>query len=256
MLNSLRVDFRRLLLTKGYIAGILFVSVIIPCASLVISYGIFRLMNEELTCTISDYLFYPRTAPIYIAWCATMFLTAEIREGILRNKLISGKDRKSILFSYCILVSAVAVAMQLLSVISITLTAFLCKLEFEILTVTEMTFMVLVHVLASIAVSAFMVVICCLLGSTKAGIILPVTIAVFSKFAHAFVFEKLYPESGICTLEGIQLTVYSFIDKYVPVSYLMTVPDRKLGTYMIGCMGMLLISLLIGINGFKKIDIK
>lgn len=256
MRNSFKMDVARLFMTKAYLLFAAGVAVLYPVLLTIILKLIGMAMGENLVCGPQSFMTYSTSAAVYVAIMVTVFLHAEVSEGILRNKIISGKKRSVIFGSYCAVVAVYAVVLQVLSVVSVAGSMFLCRAVFEIPSWTDVIFMTVLNAAAGACVSVFSCALYCIFCAGKAAMVLPALVVVCTKLGLMYVLYKLYPETGICTLTGVRLAVFTFLDRYVPFSYFLAMPHWDIASYAIGCGGMLILSLGIGIIVFDRIDIR
>jgi len=256
MSNSLRMDFSRLFMLKIYNMFAIGVSVVGPVLVNIILWAVGKMMGVPLVCNMDNFLNYSRTSALYIAIAATFFLYTEINEGILRNKIVSGKKRTEILLSYSFTMVVYAVILQVAAELSTLVSMAALGAKFILPSWTIVFEMIGIHAAAGVAIAIFFTVLYCVFCTTRAAMILPALVAVCSRIGLIYVLDKLYPESGVCTLTGAKLAVFTFIDRFIPFSYLVTVPHWDLKNYALGCGSMIALSLLIGIPVFKRIDVK
>lgn len=256
MLNTMRVDFRRLFSEKWICAIVGMVSVAFPFFLMAVLCVFGKAMNEKIICENSIFTSYAAMIPFYLAILMTFFLHAELEDGILRNKFISGKKRTSVLLSYCSVAAVLAIVMQLLSIIFTAVFAVFLGLEFEAVTPMEIVHYTIITTLAGITVGVFLAIVYLCFCNSKMAMVIPVGIAILMKIVLVEVLDKLYPESSVCTLTGTRLAVYTWIDRYVPFAHLIGELRWDTPSYLIGCGGWLILSLVIGSIVFSRKDIK
>lgn len=256
MSNSFKMDLNRLLMPKGYLLFAVGVAVVYPIVLTVVLKLVGMAMGESFACTLQSFTVYSLSAALYLAIIITEFLHMEVNEGILRNKIISGKNRAEILGSYCLVMAIFAVVLQILSAVSVMVSMWVCRAEFEIPSRTDVVSMTALYAVAGACVSVFYCALYCIFCTTKAAMILPALVAVCTKLGMMYVQYKLYPETGVCTLTGMKLSVFTFLDRYMPFSYFLMVPHWDIASYVIGCGGMAVISLIVGLIVFERTDLK
>ena len=256
MINNLKSDFLRIAISKKYIALIMFISVVLPVGSEIILNALYKIMNIKPICSLNDYMTFQTEEVLYLALLITYYLHFEMEEGILRNKIISGKKRENIYLSYCIMLSSIAVLMLLLSVCSTGLTVIFLGYEFEADLIMKLFKMLGLQILSSIAVCFIMVTVYFICGTSKAAIVIPGCIAIASRIGLLVVFDKLYPENGVCLLTGVKLWVFKFIEQYVPFSFLAVAPRISIIKGACGCVLFICLSAFVGVVAIKNVDLK
>lgn len=255
MLNALRVDVRRYFITKGFMILALIIAVAEPLFLVAVMYGLSNVFEMPMEITANDIAAYSSMAAIYLAVFVTMFLYAEAGEGIIRNKLISGKKRIHVILSYCIVNSALAVIMQLISVLVVVATGTALKASFQ-LGVEEIIRQTVVCALAGMALSILYSVVFLCFCTTKAAIAIPAGIAVVMKVFLTFVMDALYTDSGVPKVTGRTLEIYKGIDRFLPFAHLTGGLRWDNGSYIIGNSVVIIVSLIVGILVFSKKDLK
>lgn len=255
MANAIRVDVRRLLLTKSFLFLGLLIAVIMPAAQELIMYGAMKAMKQNTPVTMNDFTGYAAMASIYLAVFVTAYLYAEVGEGIIRNKIISGTKRRHIFFSYCLVNSCVAVLLQIVSVVSTALVPLMLHMEFAC-SPEEIVRLAAVTALAGAAVSVLYTVIFICFCTSKISIALPASIAIFTKILTIVILDALYTDSGIPKVTGSTLKVYEAIDRYVSFSYLQGPVRWDSASYLIGNGALIVLSVLAGLVVFSKKSLK
>lgn len=256
MINTIKMDFTRFFMYKKSYIYVLSLSVLFPAFSIFILFIVSNSMGESFVCTFNEFMMYQVMDAFYVAVMITDFLHSEISEGSLRNKIIAGKNRKKVLLSYCTVFSIISTVMIILSIITTALCSMIVKASFDIGTINEFITMIVIQIFANIAITVFLTVVFCVFSTNKASIVLPTLITAISKVFTLYIFEKLYPESGIPAVTGIKLEILNFFDKYVPFTYLLSEPHSGLTTSSISCLLFIVISFIIGCFVFERIDLK
>lgn len=255
MLNALRVDFRRYLMTKSFLLIVLLASVVQPAFMEIVLQGLSKAMNWEVVITMNDFAAYSSMASIYLAVLVTMFLYTEAGEGIIRNKMISGKKRYEILFSYCMVNSVLAVFLQIVSVLMVALVGFVVGASFQNSAMEVIRFTG-VNLLAGVAISVLYTVVYLCFCTVKVAIAIPAGIAVVVKIVMVFIMDALYTDSGIPKVSGMTLTVYEGFDRYCPFFHMTGELRWDNGSYLIGNTVLIVVSMIVGILVFGRKDIK
>ncbi len=233
----------------------LFAMVIQPFFLVVVMQGLARLMKAPFAISMNEFSVYSSAAPVYLAILVTMFLYTEAGEGIIRNKLICGKKRYEIMFSYCIVNAAVAIFLQIVSVFMIAALGFVCGAAFQVQPQEIIRFTV-VSALAGVGISIFYTMLYLCFCTEKFAIALPAGIAVIMRILMVFILDALYNDSGIPKVSGMTLTVYKGIDRYFAFSHLTGALRWENASYLVGNLLLIVISLIVGICVFTKKDMK
>lgn len=255
MLNALRVDIRRYLMTKSLLFSLLFLTVVCPIAGEILLSGISGAMGVALPVTMNDYTVFSNTDPIYLALLVSVFLYAEAGEGIIRNKIISGKRRHEILLSYCIVNAFPAIILRIVTMISTTLAGLFSSAGLQVRTADLIRY-AWVSTLAEIAVSVLYTVLFLCFCTSKAAVTLPACTAIAMKLAMTLIADALYPDSGIPKVSGTTLKVYEAFDRYSAFSHLTGGLRWDNLSYLTGNVALIAVSLLAGILVFSRKDLK
>lgn len=255
MINALRVDIRRYLMTKSFLLFALFVAVAQPVFMRLIMMGFGISMHLGASVDLNEFSVYSSMASIYLAVLVTMFLHAEAGEGIIRNKMISGKKRHEILLSYCTVNAALAAILQSISVLATVCVGFCTGSTFDV-AMEEVVRFTGISILAGVAISIFYTVLYLCFCTTKAAAALPAVVAIIMKLVLVFVMDALYTTSGVPKVTGTALQVYRCFDRYVAFSHLTGEPRWDNMSYLVGNMVVIVISLVVGILVFRKKDMK
>lgn len=193
----------------------------------------------------------------FLVTAATLFVTdREFSNGCIRNKIISGVKRFDVFLS-AVFTGALqgAIYSMFACLISVVFTCIF-TIGFVGYSIPEAADYWLVITMSCMAIGAFSTALVMMLGGNKASYVVGLLLAFAMKLADTHIFEKLYPEKGYCTLTGMKLAVYSFVDRFIPYSYLMMRPHYNMGFYVAGCSGMVLISVIIGLIIFNKKELR
>ncbi|MCR5213318.1 MAG: hypothetical protein K6E10_02810 [Eubacterium sp.] len=194
---------------------------------------------------------------IFLIFASTLITTAsDYSDGCIRNKIISGASRTSIYLSgaTCGLLHGVIHSM------AACITSILCNLIFSLkwntYTVQEISDYWLIITLSCMALGVFSTTLIIVLGGHKSSYVIGLSIVIAMKILSLDVLDKLYPEEGKCTLTGLKLDLYQFIEKYVPFLYTIVRPHFGFSTYMLGAGGLIIISLILGLVIFNRKEIR
>ena len=109
--------------------------------------------------------------------------------------------------------------------------------------------------LSCMSVGAFSTALIMIFGGSKISYVAGLAIAFVMKVLDTYVLDKLYPEKGNCTLTGAKLFLFKFIDRFIPYSYFSMEPHWDTLSYLVGCLGLILISTAVGLFVFDKKEI-
>lgn len=255
MLKAIRVDVRRILSTGRLMFFVLLVAVIIPIVMEILYIAVGKSLGGPYVATIDDFSSFTAYSTIYLAVFTSFFLYGEFGDGTIRNKIVSGKSRLQILFSYCIVNSLVAIVIQVVSAVSALLVDLVFRVEIGV-EFTELLYFIAVSSLAEVAVTVLYTSIIICFCTNKAGVAIPAVIALFMKIALLVIIDALYTDSGIPKVTGAKLSGYTFFDRYISFSHL-TGPLRwDIGSYLIGSIALIIISVIVGSVVFSKKNLK
>lgn len=255
MLNAIRVDFKRLLMTKSFVFLGLLIAVIAPIMQQLLFLGITKTMQEDVPVTMNDLTGYTSMAAIYLAVFVAAFLYAETGEGIVRNKIISGTKRSHILFSYCITNSLVAVILQVLSTISTVVVPVLVHSKFEC-NLQEIIRFVEISSLAGAAISVLYTVLFICFCTSKVSVAIPASVAILMKIILIIIMDALYTSSGVPKVTGSTLASYELFDRFWAFSHLTGMLRWDNASYLIGNIALIVISIIVGVIVFAKKNLK
>lgn len=255
MLNTLRVDFRRYLMTKSFMALALIAAVLQPLFTELIIWGSAKLFQQNIAVSMSDLAIYTNMAAIYLAVFVTLFLYAEAGEGIIRNKLISGKKRTQVLVSYSLVNAFWAAVLQVLSAITPVLMGLVTGAELQMSSAEVIRF-IAVSTLSGMAISIFYTVVYLSFCTNKVSVAIPGTIAAAMYISLIIITDALYTSSGIPKVSGMTLRVYEGIDRFCSFAHLTGELRWDNASYIIGDVALILISLLAGSAIFARKDMK
>ncbi len=255
MFRNLYADTRSILLSKAFRYALEVIAV----------YQIFYLLFNKIIYSFidtaelnaDDIAFVYTAMAAFLVTAATLFITdREFSNGCIRNKIISGVKRTdAFLSAVCGGMLQGALYTVFACLISIPFAKF-CTAGFIGYTIPEVADYWLVTIMACVAIGAFSTALVMMLGGSKLSYVIGLLVAFVMKVLDTAVLDKLYPEKGFCTLTGTKLAVYQFVDKYVPYSYLVIRPHYDMSCYVIGCAGMIIISVVIGLIVFNKKELK
>ncbi|MBQ1371583.1 MAG: hypothetical protein IIY70_01505, partial [Oscillospiraceae bacterium] len=176
--------------------------------------------------------------------------------GFIKNKILSGASRTGILLSAVCGGIFQGVMLSLLSFLSSVAVAFLFADGNLSYSVPEIAKNWIVITMASGTVAAFCTALVIMLGGSELSNFIDFALLFLVQIASPRVVAQLYPADGLCSLTGTKLAVYTFLDKFFPYFYFTATPHYPMGTYVLGCGGLILISAAIGLLVFNKRDLK
>lgn len=255
MLNNIRVDFQRLFLSKIVPVTFLVATVFIPVGFETIMVILDNAMHMDTAVSLTDFTNYSSMTPFILAVLITVYLHGEAGEGIVRNKIISGKKRYQIVLSYCIVTAVTAAVIQVVSVLATPIVPLIAGKEFEV-TASEVVHLTWVSTLAEVALCVIYtsLYLCFCTKEIAAGI--PVALAILTKIVLIVVTDALYTSNGVAKVSGLTLKAYVAIDRYVPFSHLAGDLRWDDTSYIIGNLVAIAIFAIAGIVVINKKDLK
>ncbi len=189
---------------------------------------------------------------IFLVTASTLNSVSEFSDGTMRNKLISGAKRSQVFFSGMITGMYQGFVHAAAAFAAAMLTGLIFTTGFEGYTVPEVADFWLLIAASCMAIGGFSTALIMAFGGMKISYVVGLSIAFGMKIFTLYVQDKLYPEAGNCRLTGMKLAVFRFADRYVPYSYLAMRPHWDSVSYIIGCVGLILISAVIGVGLFQR----
>ena len=254
MFRNLYADVRSILLSRVFGLAMIFI-LVGQILNLIVAKVIYYVIDANVAAESIAYVYSSLAA--FLVTAATLFITdREFSNGCIRNKLISGVKRSdAFLSAVCGGVLQAVIYTMFACVVSLVLSK-LFTLGFMINTTSEIANRWLVTTMACVAIGVFSTSIVMMFGGNKASYVVGLFIAFAIKVWDTRILDKLYPDKGRCTLKGAELVIDRFIDRYVPYSYLVEEPHYDMGSYIIGCSAMIIVSIVIGLIVFNKRDLK
>ena len=203
-----------------------------------------------------DIFFSYSTIATFVVTVTTLFVTqGDFDDGCIRNKLISGVKRSDAFLS--------AIISGMLQGVLLSIVAFVFSLAvlpiftegFMSYTIPEIANYWFVITLSSMSIGAFSTALIMIFGGSKISYVVGLAIAFVMRVLDTHVLDKLFPEKGNCTLTGAKLALYKFIDRFIPYSYFSMEPHWDTLSYLVGCLGLILISTAVGLFVFDKKEI-
>ena len=255
MLNNIRVDFQRMFLSKIVPFTFLLAAVFIPVGFETIMVVLDNAMHMDTAVSLTDFANYSSMAPFILAILITVYLHGEAGEGIVRNKIISGKKRYQIVLSYFTVTAVLAAVIQALSVLATPIVPLIAGKRFEV-TASEVIHFTWVSILAEVALCVIYtsLFLCFCTKEIAAGI--PTALAILFKIVLIVVTDALYTSSGVPKVFGFTLKAYEAIDRYVPFSHLAGDLRWDDTSYIIGNLVAIAVFAIAGIVVMGKKDLK
>ena len=255
MLNALRVDMRRYMTSKAYMLLALTASVVYPLFLLIVMKAFSAMMGADYSVEITEFTAYSSMASIFLAVLVTEFLHGEVGEGIVRNKIISGKRKSQVFLSYCIVNMFLAAFLQIVSVLVTRVAAFCLGLE-VLVPVADLLRLTTVTAFAGVAISIFYTALYLCFCTSKIAIALPTVVSVAIRILMIFVLDALYPASGVPKASGFTLKLFVGLDRFVAFFHLNGFPHWDNISYLIGNVTLIAVSLGTGLLIFTNKDLK
>ncbi len=194
---------------------------------------------------------------IFLITASTLLITVgDFSDGCMRNKIISGTSRTDIAMSALIGGMFQGFLYSLAGCLVTVLLGVIFGEGLNSYTVSEYADFWIINTMTCMAIGAFSTILILILGGKKISYVIGLAFAFVMKVFTMEVLDKLYPESGPCALRGFKFLLYSFFEKYVPYLYQSIRPHYSYLTYFIGCGGLILISVVLGIIVFNKKEIQ
>ena len=256
MLRIFYADLRNALHNKGFRIAC-FTPLFYSGGITILLWVILKVFLKDGGLTAEDVLDnYNGLAAFLITAATMMVFSGDFSNGIIRNKLISGAKRKDVAMS-CILCGALmGVLLCAVYVVVSVLFVTIFTEGLQMLTIAEAADSCLVFTLASMSVGAFSAMLVLVSGGSKISYAIGLVIAFVFKLLNLEVCEKLYPEKGLCALQGAKLMLYRGFDRFVPYSHFSLYTRWQFADYLIGSVVLIVLSLVIGILLFQKKEIK
>lgn len=254
MLRNLYADARKTLYCKGFHIGLALLA-----AYLIIN-GIYNLILCKIFggyIIAEELIFSFNGVAIFWITASTLIISdRDFADGCIRNKLISGVTRTDTFISAVFGGMLQGVIYSLVAFVGSYLISLVLSKGFFDYTAPETAGFFLVTVMTCIAIGAFSTTLVMVFGGSKIVYVVGLTLAFGMSLLTEDVLDKLYPGTGYCKLTGAKLAIYSFIDKFVPYSYLAAMPHHSFRYYLTGCAGLTIISIVTGLIIFGKKEIK
>ncbi len=198
---------------------------------------------------------YAGMAAFLVTASTLLTTTSEYTDGCLRNKIISGVKRYEIILSAVIGGMLQGVVHSLVAAFTATVTDAIFTTGFDYYTVSEVADYWLVITIACMAIGAFSTALIMVLGGGRSAYVVGLTVVITLRVLSMRILDKLFPTSGDVVITGKTLSIYRFVDRFVPYLHLATRPHYGFESYLIGGFGLIFISTVISILIFNRKEI-
>ena len=253
MLKMLYTDIRSVLLNKGFriiieafVSYILFFTILMKVLAFFLGGGLSA--DDILTA-------YPDIGVFVITAATLLMFVNEYKEGVMKCKIQRGISRKGIFLSAVITSAFMAVIMTIIAAVIDILLILIFSEGLYTMTISELGDAFLQITFASMAIAVFSTSLIMVLGGGNSSYVVGLIIAFVFKIVGMLVMDKLYPEKGLCPLTGFKLKLYTFYDRFVPYAHFTFSPRWDSSSNMIGCLGLILISVIVGMLMFERKEI-
>lgn len=252
MFKTLHADLHRLKTQKTGVILAAVIPVIYVAVTILIEIAIRAMVKAEgLNYADMELIDYPELSSIVLGALVAGYVYEEFSAGTIRNRLITGMKRSHILLSKCIIAAVAALVIQLLASAA-TVILGVTIMDGFLLSAGEIVTQVVIYSAADISIAVLYTVLIYIFGNSKATPIVPVAVAFGFRVFMLVVLNKLYPGSGVTTLTGARLAIYTFFDRFCPFFYLDGFARWSALDYTIGCVGTTLIAVVVGLVVFEK----
>ena len=249
MYRLMVADFNRLLNRK-----VLYVPHFIYFLVLDIIYTIVCNMKTSADLYFSADILYTDNStyiPLFLAVFAGTFLIDDFKDGILRNKIISGAKRMEIVLSHAVVLCVYAFFMNaLIHLMGLAFGGFFRNGYYS----TQRTLLTytLVHFGSSVALVLFYMCLIYLFCEFRFAAFIPLAVAIASKVVSFIITYDLYNRA----LSDRTFRIFNFLDGHMPSSYLVSTLRHGTAEYFPTCIAFTAGSLLITGIYFQLKDIK
>ena len=251
MFRNLYADTRNILFSRGLRIALIVITV--TQLFYLIAIGLIEKVLVNMQLVAEDVAFSFTTIAAFLVTASTLLITErEFSDGCIRNKLISGVKRSDAFLSAVAGGMLQGVLYAAAACVLSTVTSLLFTAGFESFTVTEIVDYWIMIAVSCVAIGGFSTALIMIFGGNKVSYIIGLALAFVLRVWDTFILDKLFPESGVCTLTGTKLEVYKFVDRFVPYSFMNMEPHYDLWSYFAGGAGLLLISVVIGLIVFER----
>ena len=254
MFRILYSDTRKILTHSGF-KICLIINITYPLITLLLLKLLQLFINRGDINADSVAFLYASFASLLVTASTLLTTACEFSDGCIRNKLISGAGRHEVVIS--------AIIGGMFQGLIHTMTAFVTSVfmclvfttGFDGYSISEVADYWLVITFAAMAIGAFSTMIVMVMRGGKLSYVISLVISVGMNIGSMEVLDKLFPSAGKFDLVGSKLLIYTSIDRFVPYMYLAVRPHYGFGSYIAGTLGLIIISMAIGIIIFNKKEI-
>ncbi len=190
-----------------------------------------------------------------IAAVVTGIMIPDHADGLIRNKISTGTRRIHAFNSSMIVSAALAVSLAIVSSLSsLIITAFLTP-GFIDMTYDEAVIQAVVMLFPQIAVAVLSAGIIMTVKDGKVAVVIPLALAFIFKVLGTYITQKLYPDSGVTTLTGLRLFLFTAYDRFFPYAHLSGPMRWDTGSYVIGSLTLMAITYIVCLFIFERKDI-
>ncbi len=254
MFRNLYADTRKIFFSRGFYLGVIVILLYQIFASLIIWMLTVLFIKGQVA---SDEIAFSFTnIAVFVVTATTLLvMQGDFEDGCIRNKLISGVKRRDAFLSVVISGMLLGALLSFIAFVSSMAVLPIFSEGFMNYKVSEIADYWLIITLSCMAIGGFSASLIMVLGGSKLSYVVGLAIAFGLETLDTHVLDKLYPEKGNCTLTGSKLLLYKFIDRYIPYSYLSIGPHWDSASYLAGCTGLILISVIIGLLVVERKEI-
>ncbi|WP_026529159.1 hypothetical protein [Butyrivibrio sp. VCD2006] len=251
MFRNLYADTRNILLSRGFHIALRVIAIYQIFYFLLIKIVFIFALKQTMAAEEVAFIFANIAA--FLVTAATLYISErEFSNGCIRNKIISGVRRTDAFLSAVIGGMLQGALYAMFACVISTVISVLFTGGYMTFSPPEIADYWLIITMACMTIGAFSTSLIMIFGGSKICYVIGLLIAFVIKVTNAFVLDALYPTKGFCKLTGTKLMAYRFIDRFIPYSYLASEPHYDMPSYLIGCGGLLIISVVIGLIVFNK----
>ena len=255
MLRNLYADTRSILINRSFRIGLAAVVAYQVLFFLIIWLIQTVLLKEALRAEDIGFSF-SMVAAFLVTGSALYISGNEFSYGCIRNKVISGVGRTDIFLSAVCGGIFQGVMYSMLACVSSVAATSLFTGGYMSYSIPEIAEYWIVITMTCASIGAFSTALVITFGGGKISYGIGFSLVFLMNIISARIVDKLYPNDGLCGLTGTKLTAYTFFDRFVPYSYFTATPHYDMGSYAVGCAGLVLISTAIGLIVFKNKELR
>ena len=255
MLRILYSDIYKTVNSKGLKISLWFCLIYPVIQALILYLVVHNYIGGELTG--EETLFSYSSIGALLVTAAVLYLTIpDFADGTIKNKIINGVKRSDIFFSSVLSGMFAGVLTSIFCAAGELIAAKLFTKGFYVLTAADVAEYFMALTLASAAVGAFAAMLVMIFGGSFFAYIPGLVIAFFFRVISMRVADKLYPESGVTTLTGTKLKIYTLYDRYFSYAHFTDYLRWDFLSYVIGAAILITISFILGVIIFNRKEFK